>query len=73
LIWFAPSNYELWVFFTLTLGDSYFPFLAYSCFPITGVLAYSCFEQRHLNLKGNINTRANRKAAMFLIKKITYL
>jgi hypothetical protein len=35
LIWFAPSNYELWVFFTLTLGDSYFPFLAYSCFPIT--------------------------------------
>jgi len=31
----APSNYELWVFFTLTLGDSYFPFLAYSCFPIT--------------------------------------
>jgi hypothetical protein len=33
----APSNYELWVFFTLTLGDSYFPFLAYSCFPITGV------------------------------------
>ena len=35
LIWFAPSNYELWVFFTLTLGDSYFPFLASSCFPIT--------------------------------------
>jgi len=25
------------VFFTLTLGDSYFPFLAYSCFPITFV------------------------------------
>ncbi len=23
------------MFFTLTLGDSYFPFLAYSCFPIT--------------------------------------
>ncbi len=21
--------------FTLTLGDSYFPFLAYSCFPVT--------------------------------------
>jgi hypothetical protein len=35
LIWLAPSNYELWVFFTLTLGDSYFPFLAYSYFPIT--------------------------------------
>ena len=35
LIWFAPSNYELWVFFTLTLGDSYFPKLAYSYFPIT--------------------------------------
>ena len=26
------------MFFTLTLGDSYFPFLAYSCFPITGAL-----------------------------------
>ena len=25
------------MFFTLTLGDSYFPFLAYSCFPITTV------------------------------------
>ena len=25
------------MFFTLTLGDSYFPFLAYSCFPITGL------------------------------------
>jgi len=23
--------------FTLTLGDSYLPFLAYSCFPITPV------------------------------------
>jgi len=42
LIWLAPSNYELWVFFTLTLGDSYFPFLAYSCFPITPVgVSYS--------------------------------
>ena len=26
------------MFFTLTLGDSYFPFLAYSCFPITYVV-----------------------------------
>ena len=25
------------MFFTLTLGDSYFPFLAYSCFPITAI------------------------------------
>ncbi len=25
------------MFFTLTLGDSYFPFLAYSCFPITSI------------------------------------
>ena len=30
------------MFFTLTLGDSYFPFLAYSCFPITAEL----FKQR---------------------------
>ena len=40
LIWFAPSNYELWVFFTLTLGDSYFPKLAYSYFPITIILIW---------------------------------
>ena len=28
------------MFFTLTLGDSYFPFLAYSCFPITPSARY---------------------------------
>jgi len=31
--------------FTLTLGDSYLPFLAYSCFPITTV-AFSGFFQK---------------------------
>ena len=38
-----------------------------------GVRAYSCCQQRQLNLNGNITTKANRKVARFLIKKITCL
>lgn len=49
LMWLASSNYELWVFFTLTLGDSYFPFLAYSCFPITGIQKWCCCWSGHFS------------------------
>jgi hypothetical protein len=60
LIWFAPSNYELWVFFTLTLGDSYFPFLAYSCFPITLGMTKSVNSRGIYPVYAKFNSTLNR-------------